>query len=130
MIFFEVLNWIACTLTIVGTFETARQHPNLLRLNLCYFLSCVLLIYLMIVYQNWAMVSMYIILMGFSLRGIWVQKLRNTRLTINRTGITIWHLNFVEGKMSNVYPIVWEIANHWMFPLFFIRLLRHFKRGK
>lgn len=70
----EILNYLACGLTIWGTYEISKPKPNTIKTNLLYLLSCWILIPLMIVFENIPMVVMYILLMGFAIRGIIIQR--------------------------------------------------------
>lgn len=66
----EILNWIACLLTIAGTWEVSQKHPNTLKVNILYGLGSTLLILIFSLQINYSMLCMYIILLGFAIRGI------------------------------------------------------------
>lgn len=66
----ELLNWIACVLTIWGTYEVSQKHPNTLKVNILYGIGSILLIIIFSIQINYSMLCMYIILLGFAIRGI------------------------------------------------------------
>jgi len=66
----EVFNWIASLLTIWGTIEVSKKDGNLLRTNLLYAFACGILIGIFVLCANWAMVTMYVVLLIIAIRGI------------------------------------------------------------
>lgn len=66
----EILNWIACFLTILGTYEVSQKHPNTLKVNILYGIGSTLLILVFSFQINYSMLVMYCILLGFAIRGI------------------------------------------------------------
>ena len=66
----DVLNWIACILTILGTWEVSQKHPNTLKVNILYGIGSILLIIVFSIQINYSMLVMYCILLGFAIRGI------------------------------------------------------------
>ena len=67
----EFLNFVACVLTIWGTWEVAKPHANTYKVNQIYLLGSIFMVIVFIATQNIYMVGMYLILAGFSMKGIW-----------------------------------------------------------
>lgn len=66
----EILNWFACVLTILGTWEVSKLHPNMLKVNFLYCLGSFILLGIFLFQQNYSMTSMYLILLMFAFRGM------------------------------------------------------------
>jgi hypothetical protein len=66
----EVLNWIGSICTVLGTYEVSKKKADLKRVNTLYCIACVILIAVFSVYQNYAMITMYAVLLVFSINGI------------------------------------------------------------
>lgn len=67
----ECLNFVACLLTIWGTWEVAKPNANTLKVNRIYLIGSILMVIVFVAVQNGYMVGMYLILAGFSVKGIW-----------------------------------------------------------
>ena len=66
----ELLNILGCILTVIGTYLISLKRPKVFYTNVLYVIACILMILVFSSYENWAMVVMYNILAGFSIRGI------------------------------------------------------------
>lgn len=74
MMLLIILNWLASLLTIIGTLEVSRKTPHPLKINILYCIASTILLFLFILYQNWAMVFMYSILDVIAIKGIVTHK--------------------------------------------------------
>ena len=66
----ELFNYLACILTIWGTWEVSKAKPNTLKVNQLYFLGSGILICIFTLQQNYPMIIMYGILILFAIRGM------------------------------------------------------------
>jgi hypothetical protein len=82
----DILNWLGVILTIFGSIIIATKHPKPLITNCCYAVACILMIVVFIAAANYAMVTMYIILLIISIRGIWLQYPRRIKYFIFPNG--------------------------------------------
>lgn len=71
--FITILNWIGTILTIWGSWEVSKLHPNTVKVNLLFAIACICLIITFITYKNCAMITMYCVLLCFAIRGIYAQ---------------------------------------------------------
>lgn len=66
----EILNWIACILTIYGTWEVQKKDCNLLYINIIYCISSSIFIIVFILKAMFINIFLYCILVFFAIRGI------------------------------------------------------------
>jgi uncharacterized membrane protein YcaP (DUF421 family) len=80
----EVLNWIACLLTILGTWEVSKLKPNTLKINILYGIGSLILLCIFTQSKNIPMIIMYFILLAFALRGLYLRRIEQDKKDIEQ----------------------------------------------
>ena len=69
-IYLDLLNWCACILTVIGTWEVQKKNANLWKINLVYLGGSTLFCIFFGIQGYWINVILYLILGGFAIRGL------------------------------------------------------------
>lgn len=80
----EDLTWIACFLTIWGTWEVSKLKPNTLKINILYGIGSLILLCIFTQSKNIPMIIMYFILLAFALRGLYLRRIEQDKKDIEQ----------------------------------------------